>query len=69
MEVAVCEVTIKKPRCVISFDSWEEYEEFESYAKSKCLDVKSFVKFASKAYMDKYPRSGKKHSRAVQPDA
>jgi hypothetical protein len=45
-----------KPRVVVVFDSQAEYGEFENYAKSKSLDVKSFLKFAARTYMDKYPR-------------
>ena len=61
--------TNNRPRVVVVFDSEAEYQEFESYAKSKCLDIKTFIKFASKAYMDKYPRSAGKHGKAVQPYA
>jgi hypothetical protein len=41
---------------VVVFDSRTEFGEFEKYAKSKSLDVKSFLKFAGRTYMDKYPR-------------
>jgi hypothetical protein len=40
---------------VVVFDTQGEYGEFENYAKSKCLDVKSFLKFAGKAYMTRNP--------------
>jgi len=56
-----------RPRAVVVFDDEAEYEEFERYAKAKCLDVKTFLKFAGKAYMDKYPRTPGKHGKAVQP--
>ena len=46
-----------RPRVVVVFDSQTEYEEFENYAKSKSLDVKFFLKFAGRTYMDKYPRT------------
>jgi hypothetical protein len=49
-----------RPRVVVVFDTPAEFGEFESYAKLKCLDVKSFLKFAGKAYMDKYPRVSRK---------
>jgi len=58
-----------RPRAVVVFDSGDEYQEFEKYAKAKCLDVKSFLKFAAKAYMDKYPRISEKPGRVVQPYA
>ena len=58
-----------RKRVVVVFENEAEYQEFEDYAKSKCLDVKFFLKFASKAYMDKYPRSTGKSSKAVQPYA
>ena len=58
-----------RPRVVVVFDSETEYQEFEEYAKSKCLDMKFFLKFATKAYMDKYPRNLGKPSKAVQPHA
>jgi hypothetical protein len=45
-----------RPRVVVVFDSRTEFGEFEKYAKSKSLDVKSFLKFAGRTYMDKYPR-------------
>jgi hypothetical protein len=45
-----------RPRVVVIFDSPEEFGEFKNYAKSKSLDVKSFLKFAGRTYMDKYPR-------------
>jgi len=56
-----------RPRVVVVFDSEDEYQEFENYAKAKCLDVKFFLKFAGKAYMDKYPKSQGKGGRVVQP--
>lgn len=49
-----------RPRVVVVFDSQAEYEEFENYAKSKSLDVKYFLKFAGRTYMDKYPRTLKR---------
>jgi hypothetical protein len=58
-----------RPRVVVIFDNDAEYQEFEGYAKSKCLDVKNFLKFATKAYMDKYPRISERHGKAVQPYA
>jgi hypothetical protein len=45
-----------KPRVVVVFETQAEFGEFERYAKSKSLDVKSFLKFAGRTYMDKYPR-------------
>jgi len=61
--------TNARPRAVVVFESEDEYQEFEKYAKAKCLDVKSFLKFAGKAYMDKYPRILEKPGRVVQPYA
>ena len=49
-----------RPRVVVLFDGPGELREFKDYAKSKCLDVRSFLKFAGKAYMDKYPRGMRK---------
>jgi len=49
-----------RPRVMVVFDNHEEWIEFELYAKSKCLDVRTFLKFAGKTYMDKYPRGLKK---------
>jgi hypothetical protein len=49
-----------RPRVVVIFDTPAEFGEFENYAKSKSLDVKSFLKFAGRAYMDKYPRNSRK---------
>ena len=42
------------PRVVVVFNS-NEFCEFESYAKSKSLDMKTFLKFAGRAYMTRYP--------------
>jgi hypothetical protein len=39
--------------------SEKQYTEIEQYAETKMMDVKSFLKFAAKAYMDKYPRQKK----------
>jgi len=63
------EKTNTRPRVMVVFESKSEFEEFENYAKSKCLDIRIFLKFAGKAYMDKYPRSQGKPSRVVQPYA
>ena len=63
------ERALARKRVVVIFDSEEEYREFENYAKAKCLDVKFFLKFAGKAYMDKYPKSQGKGGRVVQPYA
>jgi hypothetical protein len=49
-----------RPRVVVVFDTQAEFGEFENYAKSKSLDVKSFLKFAGRTYMDKYPRVSRK---------
>jgi hypothetical protein len=49
-----------RPRVVVVFDNQGEFGEFENYAKSKSLDVKSFLKFAGRTYMDKYPRIPRK---------
>lgn len=46
----------KKNRIIIVYEDENDFAEVERYAKSKCLDLKSFVKFATKSYMDKYPR-------------
>jgi hypothetical protein len=40
--------------------SEKEYSEIERYAEAKMLEVKSFLKFAAKAYMKKYPLKTKK---------
>jgi hypothetical protein len=58
----------KKVVKVMAFTE-EEYQEIEQYAKSKMLEFKSFVKFAAKSYMDKYPRKATQSPRAVQPNA
>jgi hypothetical protein len=39
--------------------SEEQYTEIEQYAATKMMDVKAFLKFAAKAYMNKYPRKTK----------
>jgi len=56
-------------RVVVIFDNEAEYREVEDYAKSKFLDVKAFLKFATKSYIDKYPRNTGKPGRDVQPYA
>jgi hypothetical protein len=61
------DVTVKKPRAVVVFENGAEFQEFENYAKSKSLDIKTFLKFAGRTYMDKYPRSLGRPNRAVQP--
>ena len=47
--------TNARPRAVVVFDNEAEYQEFENYAKSKSLDIKSFLKFAARAYMVRFP--------------
>lgn len=42
-----------KPRVVVVFESTEEYTAYEEYAKAKGLNVKFFLKFAGRAYMNK----------------
>jgi hypothetical protein len=54
-----------KPRVVVVFDT-QEYGEFENYAKSKCLDVKSFLKFAGKAYMTRNPSTTGSKAQGVK---
>ena len=46
----------QKPRVVVVYDDVDDFAEVELYAKSKGLDLKSFMKFAVKSYMDKYPK-------------
>ena len=43
-----------RPRVCVVFDD-SEFCEFDSYAKSKSLDIKSFLKFAGRAYMVRNP--------------
>ena len=47
--------TNTRPRAVVIFDNEAEYQEFENYAKSKSLNMKTFLKFASRAYMTRFP--------------
>jgi len=63
------EKTNARPRAVVVFANDAEYKEFEAYAKAKCLDLRSFLKFAAKSYMDKYPRILGRPRKAVQPNA
>jgi hypothetical protein len=49
-----------RPRIILVFRDATEFSDFERYANSKGLDVKSFAKFAMKTYMDKYPRVTRK---------
>jgi hypothetical protein len=47
----------KRPRCVIVFDSDDDYREFSTYAKQKgFLDLKNFFTVSAKHYMAKYPQ-------------
>ena len=48
-------VVQKKPRCVIIFDTQDEYESIRSYAKDKGLDMKNFFTWAVRSHMNKYP--------------
>jgi hypothetical protein len=45
----------KRPRCVIVFDSDEDFEDVRNYAKSKGLDMKNFFMWLAKSHMLKYP--------------
>ena len=45
-----------KPRCVIVFDTEDNYKEFCVYARQKgFLDIKNFFTVSAKHYMSKYP--------------
>jgi len=46
--------TKSRPRIVVTFAE-DEFCEFDSYAKSKSLDIKSFLRFAGRAYMVRNP--------------
>ena len=46
---------IGRHRVAVVFDNADEFEEFNNYAKSKSLDIKSFLKFAGRAYMVRIP--------------
>ena len=46
----------KKPRCVISFDTADEFDAMKSYAKDKGLDLKNFFMWLAKTHMSRYPQ-------------
>jgi hypothetical protein len=55
-----------KPRCVIVFDSEENYREFDGYAKQKgFLDLKNFFTVSAKHYMVKYPQKTGSNEKGV----
>ena len=47
-------VVQKKPRCVITFDTQNEYEVMRSFAKERGLDMKNFFMWLAKSHMSKY---------------
>ena len=56
MDVNADTSTFKKPRCVITFETSEEYEAMRVYAKDKGLDMKNFFMWLAKTHMSRYPQ-------------
>lgn len=44
-----------KPRCVIVFDTPQDFEDMRNYAKTKGLDMKNFFMWLAKTHITKYP--------------
>ena len=47
---------LNKPRCVIVFETQEDFNDVRNYAKSKGLDMKNFFMRLVKSHMAKYPQ-------------
>jgi len=55
-----------KIRVVVTYEE-ADFQVVDQYARAKSLEPKSFLKFATQAYMDKYPRGKRESAKAVQP--
>lgn len=55
-----------KIRVVVMFEE-DEFRLVKDNADHRFMEPKAFVKFAAKAYMDKYPADKRKSARAAQP--